>query len=89
MMRLVVTEGTGTNADVAGELVLGKTGSAEWSETEPTHAWFIGYLGRSRVRRRRGVRWSRRPASRPRLLRRSSRRSPAIREHSDRRFAGW
>jgi len=23
--------------------VYGKTGSAEWSETEPTHAWFIGF----------------------------------------------
>jgi cell division protein FtsI/penicillin-binding protein 2 len=43
MMRLVVTDGTGTAADVAGEIVYGKTGSAEWSETEPTHAWFIGY----------------------------------------------
>ena len=30
-------------AEVAGEQVSGKTGSAEWSETEPTHAWFIGY----------------------------------------------
>jgi len=45
MMRLVVTEGTGTAADVAGERVFGKTGSAEWSETEPTHAWFIGHWG--------------------------------------------
>ena len=45
MMRLVITEGTGTSADVAGEQVYGKTGSAEWSETEPTHAWFIGYWG--------------------------------------------
>jgi len=43
MMRLVVTEGTGTAADVTGEQVSGKTGSAEWSEAEPTHAWFIGY----------------------------------------------
>jgi len=45
MMRLVVTDGTGTAADIAGELVYGKTGSAEWSEDEPTHAWFIGYWG--------------------------------------------
>jgi len=45
MMRLVVTDGTGTAADVAGEVVSGKTGSAEWSETEPTHAWFIGFWG--------------------------------------------
>ena len=45
MMRLVVAEGTGTAADVAGEQVSGKTGSAEWSETEPAHAWFIGYWG--------------------------------------------
>ncbi|MCJ7726413.1 MAG: hypothetical protein MUP76_08525, partial [Acidimicrobiia bacterium] len=43
MMRLVVTDGTGTAADIAGEEVYGKTGSAEWLETEPTHAWFIGF----------------------------------------------
>ena len=45
MMRLVVTDGTGTNAEVAGLEVHGKTGSAEWSEEEPTHAWFIGFWG--------------------------------------------
>lgn len=45
MMRLVVTDGTGTAADIAGEEVYGKTGSAEWSDTEPTHAWFIGFWG--------------------------------------------
>jgi cell division protein FtsI/penicillin-binding protein 2 len=45
MMRLVVTDGTGTAAGIEGEQVYGKTGSAEWSETEPTHAWFIGFWG--------------------------------------------
>jgi cell division protein FtsI/penicillin-binding protein 2 len=43
MMRLVVTDGTGRAAEVPGQEVYGKTGSAEWSETEPTHAWFIGF----------------------------------------------
>jgi cell division protein FtsI/penicillin-binding protein 2 len=43
MMRLVVTDGTGTAADLAGIDIRGKTGSAEWSDDEPTHAWFVGY----------------------------------------------
>ncbi|HUF83700.1 MAG TPA: penicillin-binding transpeptidase domain-containing protein [Acidimicrobiia bacterium] len=45
MMRLAVTEGTGTAADLPGSPVHGKTGTAEFgTETPPrTHAWFIGY----------------------------------------------
>ena len=46
MMRLVVTDGTGTAANVAGfGGVRGKTGSAEFETngTIGTHAWFIGY----------------------------------------------
>lgn len=43
MMELVVTEGTGTGAAVEGQSVYGKTGSAEFAEDQPTHAWFIGF----------------------------------------------
>ncbi len=48
MMRLVVTEGTGTVlADVAGGEVRGKTGTAEFGTASPpqTHAWITGYQG--------------------------------------------
>ena len=43
-MRLVVTEGSGTAANVPGLDVIGKTGTAEFGEGDPpaTHAWFIG-----------------------------------------------
>jgi hypothetical protein len=40
-MRLAVTDGTGTAAQVDGVEVLGKTGSAE-AGGDVTHAWFIG-----------------------------------------------
>jgi cell division protein FtsI/penicillin-binding protein 2 len=43
LTRAVITEGTGTAAAVDGIAVHGKTGSAEFSENAPTHAWFIGY----------------------------------------------
>ena len=45
LMRRVVTEGTGTAADVPGRAVSGKTGTAEFGEGDPlpTHAWFIGF----------------------------------------------
>ncbi|MFN2589846.1 MAG: penicillin-binding transpeptidase domain-containing protein [Actinomycetota bacterium] len=46
VMRLVVTEGTGTAANVAGQDVRGKTGTAEFGSTTKTHAWFIGFRGR-------------------------------------------
>lgn len=39
-MRAVVTDGTGTTADVAGLEVLGKTGTAQASGE--SHAWFVG-----------------------------------------------
>jgi cell division protein FtsI/penicillin-binding protein 2 len=44
LMRLVVTEGSGTAADISGLDVIGKTGTAEFGEDDPpaTHAWFIG-----------------------------------------------
>jgi cell division protein FtsI/penicillin-binding protein 2 len=45
LMRRVVTEGSGTSADVDGAEVAGKTGTAEFGEGDPlpTHAWFIGF----------------------------------------------
>ncbi|HEY2430772.1 MAG TPA: penicillin-binding transpeptidase domain-containing protein [Acidimicrobiales bacterium] len=44
-MRSVVTSGTGTAANVAGDPVFGKTGTAEFGSGNPprTHAWFIGW----------------------------------------------
>ena len=47
LMRLVVTEGSGTAlAGVAGE-VRGKSGTAEFGggDPPPTHAWFIAFRG--------------------------------------------
>jgi len=41
----VVRSGTGTAAAVAGQLVAGKTGTAETADPNRTHAWFVGYRG--------------------------------------------
>ena len=43
MMRQVVTDGTGTEADGYGFTAYGKTGSAEVRSDLDTNAWFIGY----------------------------------------------
>ena len=43
MMRAVVTDGTGDEAEGEGFTVAGKTGSAEWAKGKETHAWFVGY----------------------------------------------
>jgi hypothetical protein len=47
LMRLVVTQGTGTELDLAGEPVHAKTGTAEFDSDDPskTHAWMIGFRG--------------------------------------------
>jgi cell division protein FtsI/penicillin-binding protein 2 len=47
MMRGVVATGTGDQAQLGGEPVAGKTGSAEFGSGPPfeTHAWFAGFRG--------------------------------------------
>jgi cell division protein FtsI/penicillin-binding protein 2 len=47
MMAGVVTNGTGLAANVGGQTVYGKTGTAEFGNANPpmTHAWFIGFQG--------------------------------------------
>lgn len=47
LMVSVVKQGTGTGAAVSGQVVAGKTGTAEFGSAAPpaTHAWFVGYRG--------------------------------------------
>jgi cell division protein FtsI/penicillin-binding protein 2 len=47
LMGLVVTQGTGTAAQLPGTPVYGKTGTAEFGNANPpmSHAWFIGFRG--------------------------------------------
>jgi len=42
-MREVVSKGTGTNAQVSGVQVCGKTGTAQHIESKTPHSWFIGF----------------------------------------------
>jgi penicillin-binding protein A len=43
MMVAVVESGTGTNAQISGEDVAGKTGTAQSEEGAAPHAWFIAF----------------------------------------------
>lgn len=45
LMRAVVTEGTGTAAEVDGPPIHGKTGSSQTGDPDVTHAWFAGFRG--------------------------------------------
>ena len=45
LMRTAVATGTGTGAQVAGEPVAGKTGTAEFGTGSATHAWFVAFRG--------------------------------------------
>lgn len=43
LMVAAVNSGTGSNAQIAGTQVAGKTGTAETQPNAPNHAWFIGF----------------------------------------------
>jgi len=45
LMRNAVAAGTGTGAQVPGEPVAGKTGTAEFGAGARTHAWFVAFRG--------------------------------------------
>lgn len=49
MMVHVVQQGTGTQAQLAGLTVGGKTGTAETSPGAPSHSWFTGFVAEKNV----------------------------------------
>ncbi|MFH0956018.1 MAG: penicillin-binding protein 2 [Candidatus Falkowbacteria bacterium] len=42
-MRQVITAGSASSLQSVPVAVAGKTGTAQWSSTKPTHAWFTGF----------------------------------------------